>query len=140
MKKCALLFLFFITLLTSCSVSDDGTPQFHNEIMPIEGIEMPEQFVIGETYSIDLDYTKPNSCYVFSDFFYEINGNERIVAIINNVYTDSNANCIGDPQLTTVSFNFTVTSTETYIFKFYQGEDVTGEDQYQIVEVPVISE
>lgn len=138
MKKCALFVMFIAIVFTSCSVDSDPGPQFHNEVMPVLSVEMPEQFVHGEVYSIGVNYTKPNSCYIFSDFFYEIDGNERTVAVINNVYTDSNANCTGEPEVVTAAFNFAANSTETYIFKFFQGEDATGEDQYYIIEVPVV--
>jgi hypothetical protein len=105
--------------------------------MPIVSVDMPEQFIYGETYAINISYIKPNTCYQFNDFAYEINGNERIIAVVNTVYTDENANCIGEPEEVTVYFDFTVTSSDTYVFKFFQGEDEQGIDQYHIVEVPV---
>jgi len=36
-----------------------------------------------------------------------------------------------------VSFDFKVIYTGTYVFKFWQGKDVNGNDLYYIVEVPV---
>ncbi len=85
-----------------------------------------------------MDYIKPSGCHVFNDFLYQINGQERIVGIWNTVYTD-NA-CVEDPETVTVSFQFLVTSTETYVFKFFQGQDeaLNGADQYLIIEVPVV--
>jgi hypothetical protein len=85
-----------------------------------------------------ITYNRPSSCYQFYNFLYDINGNERTVAVINSVY--SNSSCIEDEESVTVSLNFMVTGTETYLFKFYQGHDEEGEDQYYLAEVPVLSE
>ena len=75
-----------------------------------------------------------------NDFIYEIDGQQRTVAVVNTVYTIDNSTCAEDPEEVTVHFDFHVTSNETYIFKFYQGEDEQGTDQYYIVEVPVMDE
>ncbi|MEP5256082.1 MAG: hypothetical protein ABJQ39_13555 [Winogradskyella arenosi] len=136
MKKYAFLFLVFITTLTSCSIEDDDNTQYSVEFMPIESVEVPEYFIYGETYEIAMTYTQPSSCYLFRDFYYSIEGNERTVAIENNVYL-SDA-CVEEPELVNVSFDFNVTGNETYLFKFYQGKDEDGVDQFHLVEVPVI--
>jgi hypothetical protein len=138
MKKGAYLAIIICLILSSCSLDDSANAEFSFEFMPVESVVMPEEFMHGETYAIGVSYTKPNSCYQFNDFAYEINGNERTIAVINTVYSNSNANCTGEPVLNTVSFDFTVTGTETYVFKFYQGEDEAGEEHYYIVEVPVV--
>ncbi len=135
MKRYFLIIAILIFTLTSCS-TDDDTPSFYFEILPIESAEMPEQFVFGETYEIFIDYIRPTDCHVFNDFLYQKNGQERTVGIINTVYTDNI--CLVLEENVTVSFQFNVTSFETYIFKFYQGEDEEGFDQYLIIEVPVV--
>ena len=126
-----------ISTLTSCSLDDDA-PSFHFEIMPIESVEVPEEFLFGETYEIFMDYIKPTGCHVFNNSLYEINEQERTVVIVNTVYTDNV--CVEDPETVTVSFQFTVTSLETHVFKFFQGENeaLNGADQYLIIEVPVV--
>jgi hypothetical protein len=135
MKKFLLLMVVVIATLNSCSIDDDAQ-SFHFEIMRIESVEMPQEFMFGTTHEIFMDYIKPTSCHVFNDFLYQINGQERIVGIINTLYTDNI--CAEDPETVTVSFQFNVTSLETYLFKFYQGEDADGIDQYLIIEVPVV--
>ncbi len=135
MKKYALLAFILILTLTSCSVENDDTDTFYLEVLAIDSVELPKQFVLGETYDISMTYTIPNSCYEFNDFIYEIKEHKRTVAIVNTVY--SNANCGQSQESVTVSFNFTVSGTETYVFKFYQGEDSEGVDQYYFVEVPI---
>ena len=141
MRKYALIFIFFFSLLTSCSL-DDNTNEYdyYLEILPIESVDVPTQFVHGETYEISMTYTKPSPCYQFNDFIYEIIGSERTVAIVNTVYYNGESNCIGDEEEITVSFNFSVLGHDTYVFKFFQGEDSQGIDQYYIVEVPVVDE
>ncbi len=135
MKRYAFLAFILISILTSCSVENDDANMFYLEVLPIDSLEVPKQFLLGETYEISMTYTIPNSCYQFNDFIYEINGHERTIAIVNTVY--QNANCVQSPKSVTVSFNFTVSGTETYVFKFYQGEDSEGVDQYYFLEVPM---
>ncbi|WP_299108078.1 hypothetical protein [uncultured Winogradskyella sp.] len=138
MKKIALLAFVFILTFSSCSLDDNPAETFYLEVLPIESVEMPEYFVHGETYEILVTYTKPNSCYYFNDFIYEIEDQERTVAIVNTVYLNSTTSCDGEPEQVTVSFDFLVNGNETYVFKFYQGEDEDGTDQYYLVEVPVM--
>ena len=138
MKKFALFALMCITVLTSCSLDDGDNIVVSTEFMPIESVEMPEFFEYGESYDILITYNRPSSCYQFSDFFYEVDGYQRTIAVWNTVYTDPS--CVEELEPVTVSFNFPVNGTETYVFKFYQGEGDNGEDQYYIVEVPVMDE
>lgn len=138
MKKHLYLVVLVFLMLSSCSINDDASTEFSFEFMAIESVVMPEEFMHGETYAIGVSYMKPNSCYQFSDFVYDINGNERTIAVINTIYSSENVICTGEPLLNTVSFDFTVTGTETYIFKFFQGENEIGTDEYHIIEVPVV--
>jgi hypothetical protein len=138
MKK--LLFLFTtLSLLTSCI--EDDNPDFIFEIMPIQSVDVPLEFVLGETYEINVSYSRPNDCYEFSDFFVQnssvIGGdNERTIAVINSVALDQTCNTTDD--LVTVSFDFLVNNTNTYVFKFFQGQNSNGEDSFLIIEVPVV--
>jgi hypothetical protein len=135
MKKYLVVIGFIIATFTSCSI-DDNRQSFYLEVLPIQSVELPEEFIFGETHEIFMDYIRPSTCHVFNDFLYQINGQERTVGILNTVYLDDD--CQDDLELVTVSFDFNVTSTETYVFKFYQGEDADGVDQYLIIEVPVV--
>ena len=56
---------------------------------------------------------------------------------INYNVQDNNCNDLSD-ELVEATFNFIVTSNGSYIFKFWQGVDENDEDQYLIIEVPVI--
>ena len=122
--------------LNSCTITDDNNPTFQYEILPIESVNIPDEFVLGQVYTIYLTYIKPSGCYVFNDFYYVSELNQRTVAIINTVYT--NTNCTEEEVSEEVSFNFIVNNNGTYVFRFWQGEDDNGNDLYYIVEVPVI--
>ena len=128
---------FVFLIFSSCSLEEDTGSNFNLEIMPITNVVVPEEFIRGNTYEISTSYNRPSDCYQFNEFIFSVDGNERSVAIVNTVYFQSSG-CVSEPEEVTVSFNFTVTSLETHIFKFYQGVDESGIDQYQIVEVPVV--
>lgn len=121
--------------LTSCDIGDNDQPNFTLEIMSIQSVDVPDEFMFGETYEISMNYTRPNGCYEFNDFIYQTNLNERTVAVVDAVFNDTA--CTQATEQATVSFDFRVTSNEAYIFRFYQGQ-IDGEDQYLIVEIPVV--
>ena len=134
MKK-LIVFCVMMVALASCSLGNDNAPNYHFETLPIESVDLPDQFVLGETYPITVYYNRPSDCYVFSDFYYAKNLNERTVAVINTVYDDQP--CTQASELVDATFNFMVNSNGTYVFKFWQGQDDSGNDLYYIVEVPV---
>jgi hypothetical protein len=137
MKKIFLL-SFLIVSLASCT-PDDSARNFYTEIVPIANVTIPEEFEFGEIYEIGVSYYRPSSCHIFNNFFYEINQNERTVAVITTVYDESSCETFDfQENEVEVSFNFQVNSVETYTFKFYQGQDANGNDLYYIVEVPVV--
>ncbi|MBO6879972.1 MULTISPECIES: hypothetical protein [Winogradskyella] len=138
MKKFVILVAIFITTITSCSIESDDSETFFLEVLPVESIDVPEQFIFGEVYEISMTYNQPTSCYDFSDFIYEINGQERTIAIVNTVFVSERAACVTGPEEVTASFNFEVTSNETYYFKFFQGENEEGEEMFEVVEIPVV--
>jgi len=135
MKK-LFVFCVLMCLLVSCSLGDDNNTNYHFEILPIDSVDIPNFFVLGEVYPITVYYTKPSSCYIFNDFYYVREFNERTVAVINTVYEDQT--CTQATELAEATFNFMVNNNGTYIFKFWQGEDESGNDLYYIVEIPVV--
>ncbi len=133
MKK--LLALLTLFALLGCDISDDGD-NFHFEFVPIDAVELPESFTLNESHKIRLSFTRPNDCYLFYDFSYSGNSDlERTVAIVNTVFDDQD--CAEITQAQEVSFNFVALYRGTYTFKFWQGQDENGEDNFLIVEVPV---
>ena len=69
MKKVVFLGAILLALI-SCSLGDDNAPNYHFEIIPIENVDIPEEFTLGETYPITVYYYKPSSCYIFNDFYW----------------------------------------------------------------------
>lgn len=131
------LIVVSIVIFHSCSVDNDNPPSFFLEVMPVQSVSIPQEFVFGQSHEISVTYAVPSDCYEFNDFIYQIDGNERTVAVVNTVYTTGECNF--SEEVVEVSFDFVVTSTEPYVFKFYQGQDtLTTLDQYYIIEVPVM--
>ncbi|MCB0447044.1 MAG: hypothetical protein KDD03_05935 [Gelidibacter sp.] len=136
MKKLGVLFVMVLSL-ASCGISDDGASDLYYEILPIETVDIPSEFALGQTYEISVTYNRPSSCHVFYDFYYTSDLNQRTVAVINSVNQSQNCTTYED-NLVEVSFNFMVNNTGTYVFRFWQGEDDNGNDMYYIVEIPVV--
>lgn len=135
MKK-LLILVILLSAFSSCSIEDDSE-DFYYEVMPIESVDLPENFVLGETHSIGVTYRRTSTCHVFFNFANTIDGNERTIAVVNRVLVEPT--CDQDDTEVTINFNFTVSSNEPYVFRFFQGENEEGEDQYYMVEVPVVS-
>lgn len=133
MKK-IILISFLMCSLLSCKINDDN-PNFFYEVLAIENVTIPDTFQFGEIYEITLSYTKPSDCYIFNNLLYESNLNQRDIAVIAAVFPDEN--CNETPIEEEFTFNFKVTSNDTYTFRFWTGLDENDMDTYLIVEVPV---
>lgn len=135
MKK-QLLFCFSLLLLWSCSLDDNDT-NFHFEFLPVESATLPDEFVLGNTYTIDYSYYRPSTCHGFHDLSYGISENQRTITVINIVYEENNCEPLTD-ELVERTFDFKVLYDQTYVFKFWQGEDEDGNDLFLTYEVPVV--
>lgn len=134
MKK-IVLFIVLITSFLGCSIDNDNTSYTYN-VLPVESYIVPAKFTLGETYVIKLKYQKPTSCHFYQGIYYDKNLNTRTIAIQTAV--KNNQACTQDlPPISEVSFNFTATNIGTYIFKFYKGKDIKGEDVFEDFEIPV---
>ena len=131
-----LLVLCSLLLLASCSVDNDST-NYSFEVLPVESVDIPNEFEWGQTYPIKVFYLRPSTCHSFNEFYYLKENNERIVAPINVVFEADTCTDLED-TIVEATFNFVVNTYGSYIFKFWQGEDANGEDQYLTIEVPVI--
>jgi hypothetical protein len=135
MKK-IVLFVILITSFLGCSLDDDN-PTYTYEVLPVDSYVVPASFTLGQTYEIKLKYQKPTACHIYQGIYYDKNLNTRTIAIQTAV--QNNQVCTQEiPPVSEVSFNFTVTNTGSYIFKFYKGEDASGEDIFEEVEIPVV--
>ncbi|MFH6767409.1 hypothetical protein V8G56_01570 [Gaetbulibacter aquiaggeris] len=131
------LIIITLSLILFASCSNDDSLEYSFDILPVESVNIPESFTLGEIYPITVSYLRPTTCHSFKEFYYRKNLNERTVAVINYNVQDNNCNDLSD-ELVEATFNFIVTSNGSYIFKFWQGVDENDEDQYLIIEVPVI--
>ena len=136
--KYLLIMMVAITLtVTSCS-DDDNDHEYHLEYIGVISADLPDEFIYGLTYRINVTIELPNSCYYYYnqyDYYYE--GTSRLIYPIAHV--DDNVPCTPNITETTFSIPIQVLQSETYIFKFYQGQDADGQDQFLTIEVPVIN-
>ena len=135
-----LFFIGFVMLfLGSCSVdSATDVNEFRTEFVPIATVEVPETFQLGQSYNIQYTYYRPTNCHVFNDLYTVASQNQTTIAVINTVITGGVESC--EPLTNEVesrSFNFAVTNSSTHYFKFWQGQDDSGQDIYLKIEVPV---
>lgn len=140
MKK--ILFIGLVMLLFgACSVdSADSADNYYFEYVPIEMVEMPEEFSLGQSYTIQYTYLRPTICHFFNDLYNVVDQNVRTIIVQNTVHVGDIAVC--EPLTNEVihgSFDFTVTNSNIHYFKFWQGQDDSGQDVFLEIEVPVIN-
>ncbi len=130
--------LFLVAfLIFGCSDNDDNLHDYHLEYVNVISADLPDEFIYGLTYRINVTIEMPNSCYFFYnqyDYFYE--GTSRLIYPIGHV--DDGVPCTPNITETTFSIPVQALQREPYIFKFYQGEDDNGQDIFLTIEVPVI--
>ena len=137
MKKIVLL-LLSVFALNACSISDDS-PKAHLEVLPVEGYTVPESFVSGQTYAIKATYLRPTDCYYLEGLYFEKDGNTRTIGFQCSVLENNDCQPITYEIPYEVEFNFKVEnlSGTSYTFKFYKGEDATGNNIFEDVVIPV---
>ncbi len=134
-KIASLLLLLF--LFNACT-PDEGT-EYHLELVPIESVDIPTEFVLGQTYPITVRYSRPTTCHFFNNLYYEKNLNVRTIAVETAVEESNDCQELsGTSAIAEYTFNFMVTSNGSYIFKFYQGTDESGNNIFLEYEVPVL--
>lgn len=136
MKKILLLVILGIFFF-GCNVEDDNPETLQQVLVPITFVEMPDSFILGNTYSIKLKYIRPTACHHFSGISYELDGKEQYFGVLNS-FDVNNPNCTEIEGLTgETSFEFTANKDILYIFKFWQGIDEDGKEIYMEKEVSV---
>lgn len=130
-----LLILLTTLILSSCNPNDDDG-NYYFDYVPITTVDVPDEFVHGETYQLYVNYELPDDCTIYYDYDYIYRDETRIVATIGMVYEGND--CEESVTEGEYIINVEVRQSEDYIFKFWQGIDDNGENIYLIVEVPVI--
>ncbi|UGS21152.1 hypothetical protein [Flavobacterium cyclinae] len=132
MKKLILL-VSILFLFNSCQ-SDEFN--YRVEILPVHNVEIPTEFELGRTYQISMQYYRPSSCHSPYGIYYEKDLNVRRCAVQNII--EERGNCLPlENILVEETFNFHVTNTGNYVFKFWTGTDDNGEDTFLIYDIPV---
>ncbi|WP_194766063.1 hypothetical protein [Tamlana sp. I1] len=135
-KYLLIMFVGFTASLTSCS-NDDDYHEYHLEYVNVTSADLPDEFVHGRTYRIEVTIDLPNSCYYYYnqyDYFYE--GTSRLIYPIAHV--DDDVSCDDTSREVTFSIPVQALQEEPYIFKFYQGKDADDQDTFLTIEVPVV--
>lgn len=138
MKKRFFSFLVLTMILTFSSCKKDDAPNFHFVPLSIVSADLPEFFTLNQTYAIRVTYSKPDTCTSFAGF--DVTPEElttRNVVVIGTRHYDQET-CAQTIEQGVSVFNFNVVHSQTYTFKFWQGEDEDGNQEYLEVEVPVM--
>ena len=138
MKRFIPLFLVAFLIL-GCSDDDNNynDHDFYLEYVSVLSADVPDEFIFGYTYRLNLTIELPNRCYYYYnqyDYFYEVTS--RLISPIGHVA--EGVPCTPNITETTFSILVQALQSEPYIFKFYQGVDADGEDMFLTIEVPVI--
>ncbi|MEW7279631.1 hypothetical protein ABW636_13640 [Aquimarina sp. 2201CG1-2-11] len=135
MRMIHMFLVFFIVIVfTKCSDSDDTS--FFYELVPVDKVTVPEQFEKGKKYTITVYYTPPTNCYSFVGLDTEISKNEQTIAVVNLVVNKND--CMENSELLKTSFEFIAEEEKAYIFKFWQGKQTNGNNDYLVIEVPIL--
>lgn len=133
-----IFFILFVAVAAFCHTScdlDDGI-SFNFVPLQIVSVEVPDSFDLNRTHEIRVTYLRPNGCTSFQGF--DISNPDttvRNVVVIGAVRAVEA--CTQETAEVEVSFNFVALFSDTYLFRFWTGEDADGESQYLEVEVPV---
>jgi len=130
-----LVVFLFTLVIVSCTADDYEST--YTELLPIENAIVTVEFERGEVYDIIVSYIRPSSCHAFNDMYFDGEENEWLVAVMATVFQGS-YECDEIDALTEASFPFKAGEADSYIFKFWQGVDDDGDDQYLVIEVPVV--
>jgi hypothetical protein len=126
--------LALVLLFNSCELND--RPDYTLELRPVISVDIPDEFTLGETYTITMNYNKPTTCHLYNTIYYEKDLNVRTIAV--ETAKEERNGCTDTPDdVSSCSFNFLVTSNGSYIFKFYQGKDDQGNSIFLEYEIPV---
>jgi|SRR5690606_2895275 len=132
-----LVLLVACSWLGSCDLDDD-TPNFYFTALKTVDVDIPEAFVFGETYDIDVTYQRPDGCTFFEGFdVTKTAQTDRDVVVVGSVLTDEDRACTQAITEVVATMQFRVIYTGEYHFRFYAGQDEEENDLYLEFTVPV---
>jgi hypothetical protein len=137
MKKALLIFCCVSVLfsLNSCSL-DTTEENFQFTTLEVVSVDFPEAFDHNQIHEIEVIVLRPDTCTFFEGF--EVTAPDltiRNVSAVGTVLT--NEDCDQTVEEVTATFSFRVDYTDTYVFRFYGGNDDDGNAVFLEYEVPV---
>lgn len=132
-----LLALSLVFLFSGCSVDDEPIPQLVSELVPIVSTTLPDEFEAGKSYDLLFTYSLPSSCHKYKAITVEDLDGAMGIGVI--AYYDANQDCDEVARTAETGVSFVAGEEEFYIFKFWQGQNEQGENQFLTVEIPVVS-
>ncbi len=127
--------LLLLLVLNACDIGDDEV-NYHFVTLQITDVSMPETFILNETYEIGVTVLVPNGCTEFEGFDITSQGTTvRTVVAIGTQWDD--VACTEVISEIETTFDFVCLYPETYLFRFWTGENEQGVPQYLEIEVPV---
>lgn len=136
MKKLLIISVLALISLViySCEKDDIVNPTF--ERLEITSVDLPDTFLLGQTYEMRVNFNRPDGCTHLQGFdILPVQQTVREVQAIGARYEDEV--CTQVIEEATDQFLFQVIYAEPYTFKFWQGQDSTGNAEYLTVEIPV---
>ena len=127
--------LVLVLGLTGCDIDNDDV-NYHFVPLQITSVDLPESFELNATYEVSVTFIRPNTCVFFEGF--DIRNTDitvRNVVAIGSELEDQE--CAQVVEEVTATFNFLVLYTDTYVFRFWTGEDEDGVSEYIEITVPV---
>lgn len=130
-----LLVVLVAPFLTGCDLEDDY-PDFHFVNLKVLEVELPESFDVYETYEVKVTYLRPNGCTFFEGF--DVTKPDTTIRHIVAVGSEmEDTSCTQATQEVVETFRFTCYYSDTYLFRFWTGEDEEGNPEFLEYEVPV---
>ncbi len=106
-------------------------------LAPTLSVDLPDSFEFNQSYNIEIIYKRPTNCHTFSGLDVARNANVIVIGVVTS-YSTGNTNCLGSGNLeASATINFVAERDDFYIFKFWQGKNAAGRDEFLTVEVPV---
>lgn len=137
LRKKLLLLAITAFVFTGCSSNDDSGDIMQN-LAAVVSVEMPEEFVYGASYDMQIVYERPTNCHTFSGLDISQEGNRITIGVVTSFLTNNNLNCMDAGNLqATATINFVVEREDFYIFRFWTGRNSAGRDEFLIFEIPV---
>jgi len=159
MKKFVLLLgLVFVSF--SCDPDNEKLVEFDLELVPVESVRLPDFFIEGETYEIEMEYKRPSVCHFLNAVYYSqqineqqyeegpagpIQHNESVVTVSVENIVFKRGNCDAEipkeEQITKAVLKLKIDQPRgtIYMFQFLKEKGQDGNPIYFVKEVVVIT-